>query len=134
MTLRRATVLASLIIYLGVGMCRQTCALDIPPLPAVAAANANHCHDETPPSGSRRGTAPCCMLSVQDASVLLPAQAAILPATASSVVAAIDAALMIPDAATPSELAARAPPGAAPSVRAPALHGPRAPPPFLAVL
>lgn len=138
MVLRRATILPSLVIYLAVGVCRQACALDFPAASragAAVTANSGRCHDEAPASGknSRRRPAPCCVLGSQDASVLLPAQTALLPATASSGVA-VDAALMMPDAATPSELAARAPSGAAPSVLAPALHGPRPPPYRLAVL
>jgi hypothetical protein len=138
--LRRATVLASLIAYLGVGVCRQACALDFPvPYPGVAAvaADCGHCDDEAPGSQdrSRHSPAPCCVLGSADASVLLPAQTAILSVPPSRVAfVSVNQASTIPDDAAPSELATRAPPGAAPSVLAQALHGPRPPPSLLAVL
>ncbi len=140
MMLRRATVLASLIAYLGVGVCRQVCALDLPiPRPdnAAVASGCSHCHAKTPASSgsSRRFPAPCCVHSAEDASVLLPTQLAILPTPASSVTFVyINAPTAIPDAAAPSALATRAPPGVAPSVLAQALHGPRPPPSLLVVL
>lgn len=140
MMLRRATVLASLIAYLGVGMCRQACALDFPApgtSASAVAADSDHCHDETSGSQdrSRHSSAPCCTLGSADAFVLLPAQAAILPAPASFVAfVAVGQVSMIPAVSTSSEFETRAPPGAVPSILARALHGPRPPPSLLAVL
>ncbi len=138
--LRRAAVLASLIVYLGVGVCRQACALDLPvsrPNGAVPASGCVRCREKSRASSdsSRRAPAPCCVLGAQDASVLLPAPAAILPArdfSAAFVFAAPPAT--IGDASAPSVLAARAPPAAAASALPRALHGPRPPPSCLAVL
>ncbi|MDE2510920.1 MAG: hypothetical protein KGL74_07345, partial [Elusimicrobia bacterium] len=90
MMLRRAGMLAFLVAYLGVGVCRQACVLDMPVLRSDAGsvgASSGHCGRMAPTSreGTSRSHAPCCARRSGNASVLLPAQAMVLRPVAFSV-------------------------------------------------